>query len=184
METARQADVGLLRELLALVPWQTTGPLAVAPTQARSVVELPVRGGRGSAAYCVAHLVDRPETGTDNSFRPKNGGGSACLREVVLVLEPADAAHDLKDRVFVNSGTGFEEVLKVQREICGHGSVTWRTGDGALVVRPCEPNRPATWNNAATVPLEGWSGAKVVCDTNAGPRVLFAHLDARRFPAM
>ena len=92
-------------------------------------------------------------------------------REVVLVLEPADAAHDPKDRVFVIVA-GFEELLEVQREFQARSV----TGDasGALVVRPCEPNRPATWNSDRAA--RGLVGAKVVCDTNAGPRVPFAHL--------
>jgi len=176
-------DARLLRELLALVPWQLDGPVAVAPAPTRSLVTLPVRGPWQSCAYRVAHLLDRRVSfhATDNSFRPKQGQGPVLhVGDVVLVLEPTSGRLALKDRVFVDSGfDSFDEVREVCRQARSDGSVAWETGCGTLVVWPCDLNRAATWQRKPTVPLEGWSGARLACVSNDGVRVVVANLDAR-----
>tara|TARA_B100000519_G_scaffold173038_1_gene160150 strand:- start:825 stop:1382 length:558 start_codon:yes stop_codon:yes gene_type:complete len=176
-------DARLLREVIALVPWQVEGPVAVAPGPTRSLVTLPVRGPRQSCAYRVAHLVDRRSSfhRTDNSFHPKQDQGPVMrVGDVVLVLEPTSGRLALKDRVFVDSGFGsFDEVREVCRQARSDGSTAWETGCGTLVVWPCDPNRAATWQTKPTVALEGWSGARLACDSNDGVRVVVADLDAR-----
>tara|TARA_Y100000817_G_scaffold174380_1_gene136207 strand:+ start:589 stop:1146 length:558 start_codon:yes stop_codon:yes gene_type:complete len=176
-------DARLLREVIALVPWQVEGPVAVAPGPTRSLVTLPVRGPRQSCAYRVAHLVDRRSSfhRTDNSFHPKQDQGPVMrVGDVVLVLEPTSGRLALKDRVFVDSGfDSFDEVREVCRQARSDGSTAWETGCGTLVVWPCDPNRAATWQTKLTVALEGWSGARLACDSNDGVRVVVADLDAR-----
>ena len=179
-------DARLLREMIAQVPWQLEGPVAVAPVApapTRSLVTLPVRGPRQSCAYRVAHLVDRRVSfhATDNSFCPKQGQGPVMrVGDVVLVLEPELAEVALKDRVFVDSGfDSFDEVREVWRQARSDGSTAWETGCGTLVVWPNNPNRAARWQTKPTVALEGWSQARLACVSNDGVRVVVTDLDAR-----